>query len=113
MVARLKIPNTLLLHTLLLSLLPLSATQARVCKGKMNVQSISWLHGTMQCEVKSKVARPQPSSITPDPGAVVRRDSKYNYNVVGGVWTNYPKSHEKAGLEYTIYCFRVYMYFTI
>jgi hypothetical protein len=25
----------------------------------MNVQSISWLHGTMQCEVKSKLHGPK------------------------------------------------------
>jgi hypothetical protein len=90
MVARLKIPNTLLLHTLLLSLLPLSATQARVCKGKMNVQSISWLHGTMQCEVKSQVARPQPSSlITPDPGFVVgcySREGKWRHKLPQVTW---------------------------
>ena len=63
------------------------------------------LHGTMQCEVKSKVARPQPSSITPDPGFVV-----HCYSREGRWWrfsftANCP-SHMKAESQFK-YCFRV------
>lgn len=94
-----EIPNTLsyfVVHYWASSPSPLFCyTSTRVFKGKMNVQSISWLHGKMQCEVKSKVARPQPSSITPDPGFVVRC-----YSREGSGWrlahSKSLKSHEKS-----------------
>lgn len=74
------------------------------------MQSISWLHGTMQCEVKSKVARPQPSSITPDPGFVV-----HCYSREGSGWRSGSRkllqSHEKQSHNSNIVS--GYMYLTI